>query len=240
MDNRELKRGLLALVRQIRVEIEELLGELTPEQREQSSSLEQWSAKDMLVHLVFWGVHFNSQGQAGQAGGKIPQVGDYYDLVNDGLIIRHADTPFQEARDREEETFQQAINLLDNMDADTLCNPRAFAWLEGRSLLDRALGACVWHVLAHISDFYRALGQIEKAVQLQEIYTEKMRAFPVWDANAPYNLACFYAQNHFPEKAVRCLETAFRARPDLKEWARQDTDLDPLRTMPKFTALLGD
>ncbi len=238
MEIEKLKSDMLALVGLIRLELEGLLEGLSPDQQAERGSLEQWSAKDMLVHLAFWEGHFNSQLQAGQKGNKVPQVGDYYEIINDGLFIRHVAVPFTEAQENEESLFQESLRLLQAMSADELCNPRRFAWLEGRSLLDRALGTFVWHVLIHISEIYRSCGQQKKALRLQETYTQKLCSFPVWNANAPYNLACFYAQNNYPLKAIRSLDIAFRLRPELMEWARQDADLDPLREMPDFLTLL--
>ena len=239
MENSRIKMDLLALIATLRTEQQALLDDLSPQEKVQSGSLERWSARDMLVHLVFWGGHFNRQLQASLSDQKIPQAGDYYNLINDGLFVRHQETSYETALEEEESIYQKGFRLLSTLDADSLCNPTRFNWLEGRSLLDRALNTFVWHVLAHICDFHRVRGQMEKAIYLQETYSVALATFPGWDANAPYNLGCFYAQNNLPEHAIRSLSMAFSARPDLLEWARQDSDLDPLRDLPDFIELLN-
>ena len=122
---------------------------------------------------------------------------------------------------------------------DDLVDTKKYAHMKGRSLLDRALGTECYHVAAHISDYYLKQGFYDKAAGLQEEYTEKLLAFPGWDANAYYNLACFYSLNGEVEKALGNLEQAFKVKPDLKDWAKKDPDIDPLRGEPEYQKLIG-
>lgn len=239
MDNTQMKADMLALFRMMRAELQQLLEGLTPEQKGERSNLHRWSAKDMLVHLAFWGSHFNRQVTCTLADEKPPMTGDYFEILNDGVFIRHIKTTFEQARADEEAVYQETMRLLEAFDADDLCSNEKYAWLEGRSLLDRALGTEAWHVMAHISDFYRFNKQLDQAMRLQEAYTQKLSVFPVWDANAVYNLACFYAQNDMPDKAVENLRIAFKERPTLLTWAEQDTDLDPLREFGGFQSFFS-
>ena len=73
--------------------------------------------------------------------------------------------------------------------------------------------------------------------KVQEKYTKKLRGFPTWEANAIYNLACFFTLIGEKENAIINLETAFIARPDLIEWSKNDNDLDALREDTDFKAL---
>jgi hypothetical protein len=59
------------------------------------------------------------------------------------------------------------------------------------------------------------------------------------EANAIYNLACFFALIGEKEKALNNLKTAFIARPDLIEWSKNDNDLDALREDSDFKALFS-
>jgi len=54
-----------------------------------------------------------------------------------------------------------------------------------------------------------------------------------------YNLACCEALLGRKEDAIGHLRTAFEKRPGLRDLAKEDTDLDPLRDEPAFVALVG-
>ena len=68
------------------------------------------------------------------------------------------------------------------------------------------------------------------------------RGRAIVDANpelaAPmYNLACCEALSGRPGDAVEHLRRAFELAPELRDWAKEDTDLDPIREEPAFQAL---
>ena len=55
-----------------------------------------------------------------------------------------------------------------------------------------------------------------KLPSFRKTYTEKLAAFPCWDANAYYNLACFYSLNGEKEKALSNLEIGFKGKTRFK------------------------
>ena len=237
MENNQLKDALLDFFELIKNEITAFEKGLTEEQKKGKGSLKKWSAKDILSHLVFWGNHFNSQAEKARNGEKVPQAGDYFDQVNDGVLIEHMEQPFSEALIELERSFQESTAILKSFSADELNDKENFEYLNDRTLIDNALGTLGWHVSHHISDFYVKNGQIEKAIDLQEKYTKRLRGFPTWEANAIYNLACFFVLIGEKEKAIINLESAFIAQPDLIEWSKNDNDLDALREDTDFMAL---
>ncbi len=237
MENSQLKDALLDFLELIKNEITAFEKGLTEEQKKGRGSLKKWSVKDILSHLVFWGNHFNSQVEKARNGEKVPQAGDYFDQINDGVLIEHMEQPFSEALIELERSFQESTAILKSFSADELNDKKKFDYLNDRTLIDNALGTLGWHVSHHISDFYVNNGQIEKAIDLQEKYTKRLRGFPSWEANAIYNLACFFVLIGEKEKALINLESAFIARPDLIEWSKNDNDLDALREDTDFKAL---
>jgi mannose-6-phosphate isomerase-like protein (cupin superfamily) len=54
-----------------------------------------------------------------------------------------------------------------------------------------------------------------------------------------YNLACCESLAGRKEDAIGHLSTAFERRPSLRDLAKEDTDLDPLRDIPEFQALVS-
>ncbi len=55
-----------------------------------------------------------------------------------------------------------------------------------------------------------------------------------------YNLACLEAVEGRPAEALAALRKAAELDPQVLNWAREDEDLDGLRSDPGFRALLGD
>ena len=238
MENIQIKKGMLALFKSTRSELEGVVEGLNESQKQECGSLQKWGAKDMLVHLAFWGDHFNRQLEAARAGQRVSEAGDYYEIINDGILLRNMGKTFEEARREEEAVFDKSLSLLEAESPDDLVDANKYAYMNGRSLLDRALGTECYHVMAHISDFYLKEGYYEKAARLQENYSARLAEFPSWKANAHYNLACFYSLNGEKSKALSSLEIAFREKSDLIEWSKKDTDIDPLRDEPKYQALI--
>jgi mannose-6-phosphate isomerase-like protein (cupin superfamily) len=54
-----------------------------------------------------------------------------------------------------------------------------------------------------------------------------------------YNLACCESLAGRTDDAIGHLRTAFEIRPSLRDLAKEDSDLDPLRDEPAFRALVG-
>jgi quercetin dioxygenase-like cupin family protein len=52
-----------------------------------------------------------------------------------------------------------------------------------------------------------------------------------------YQLACYHAAAGRADEALRHLDVALANEPRAREWARTDTDLDPLRDDPRFPAV---
>lgn len=237
MDNNQLKDDLIDFLNQIKDEIIAFENELTDKQKGRKGSLKKWSAKDTISHLVFWGKHFNSQVNKARNSEKVPQAGDYFDKVNDGVFIEHINQPFNEALSDLYKSFKESIGIIKSFSADELNDKKRYEYLNDRTMIDHSLGTLGWHVMHHISDFYVKNGQKNKAIAQQEKFAEKMRNFPTWKANANYNLACFFAMNGENKRAIKSLKTAFVNRPDLLEWSKSDSDLDALREDADFKAL---
>jgi hypothetical protein len=220
------KQKILALVQQTYDDLMTLAMGLSTEEKKSKGSLKLWSAKDMFAHLTFWENHFKNQLKKQATGEKIPNSGDYYDQVNDGVLYEHLDQPFEEALNEYQELHSELVKMYAQFSEEDLADLKKYDWLEGRSMTDRILGNSVWHPESHLADYLVKHGKLDQATRMQEALTEQLKSFSTWRATAMYNLACFYALNSMPEKAIPCLKEAFKGRPDLIEWSKQDTDLD--------------
>jgi adenylate cyclase len=66
-------------------------------------------------------------------------------------------------------------------------------------------------------------------------WIERAIAIDPDDASTRYNVACFYAQIGEIEKALDYLENSITSR----SWAQNDPELEPLRSHPRFIALMA-
>ena len=80
-----------------------------------------------------------------------------------------------------------------------------------------------------------SLGQQTKALE----WAQRAYALDPDDSGVLYNVACVYALGGRLHDAMSCLEHAVKNGFGHREWLENDTDLDPLRTEPRFEALLG-
>ena len=80
--------------------------------------------------------------------------------------------------------------------------------------------------------WYLERGEVERA-EAAELwaYGVESEAFPepAKRADATYNLACFYSRVGRTGKALELLRESLEAKPALRELARRDPDLDPIR-----------
>ena len=121
-----------------------------------------------------------------------------------------------------------------------LTNRTAFAEEAGTTVL--AVGSSVgqpyeaggWEVWAEFHPMYEA-GEYDAVIdRARETVEATGYATPF------YNLACCEALSGKKEDAIEHLRVAFERRPSLRDGAKEDTDLDPLRAEPAFLALLDE
>jgi tetratricopeptide (TPR) repeat protein len=90
-----------------------------------------------------------------------------------------------------------------------------------------------WEVWSRVHPLYEA-GDYEAAIEQSRELVEAS-AYPA----AFYNLACCEALAGRTEDAVAHLREAFELRPQLRELAKEDSDLDAIRDEPAFRELVG-
>lgn len=87
------------------------------------------------------------------------------------------------------------------------------------------LGACA---LGRLGERSRSLEWAERALTIDPE-----------DCGILYNVACTYALQGKTEEAIDCLEKAMKHAVWYKRWALHDSDLDSLRTHPRFQSLMA-
>ena len=79
-----------------------------------------------------------------------------------------------------------------------------------------------------------ATGDRETALE----WTSRAASLRPDDQTTMYNCACLYSRTGHSDRALDCLERAIVGF-GLKEWVEHDSDLDPLRELPRFKELLA-
>jgi serine/threonine protein kinase/Flp pilus assembly protein TadD len=79
-----------------------------------------------------------------------------------------------------------------------------------------------------------ALGERQRALE----WTRRALGIEPDDPGVLYNVACNYSLLGRPEEAIDCLEKAINNGFGFKQWIEHDSDLDSLRDIPRFQALL--
>ena len=79
-----------------------------------------------------------------------------------------------------------------------------------------------------------ATGERARALE----WTRRALAIEPDDPGVLYNVACNYSQLGRPEEAIECLDKAISNGFGFKQWIEHDSDLDPVRSHPRFAALL--
>ncbi|HEX6778334.1 MAG TPA: rhodanese-like domain-containing protein [Ktedonobacterales bacterium] len=249
MSNTSMKSCVLELFHMARQVERALVDGLSGAERAAVGRAEQWSPKDLVAHMAHW-----KQLQAGklataQRGETPPQWQDMelVNQINAEAFAQYQHCSWQELLDYADRAFAELVAAVNNLTEEELTDPNRSAWQDGNALWGETLANGAWHPFEHIMKFYRQQGDaqraaavLEQVLHMREMVVEMLRqigASPETLGGEIYNLACLYALNDLPERALAILPEAFRLRPTLVEWSKHDTDLDSLRTHPTFLAL---
>jgi rhodanese-related sulfurtransferase len=245
MNDAPFKPRVLELLYLARKEEQDMVAGLSEAERDATGTPEQWSAKDFVANITAW-EQLQIQKLAAAVRGETPPVWRDMDLVNQinaQIFAEHQNLPWQDVQDEAERVFAGLVAQVDGLTGEELTDPYRYDWQDGEPLWAETLGNGFWHPYSQLTRFYRQRGDREYAMHVQESLVEALRRVdmpPDTVGGAIYNLACFYATNGWPGKALEVLPEALRLRPTLVEWSKQDTDLDVLRTEPAFQALYED
>ncbi len=199
-----------------------------------------WTARDQLAHLTAWRRIAVAELEAARTGGPEPAVADEDDVVNAGIYRKTRGLPAAVIEQEAEESWAElAAALLACADED-LARPRKRR--PEQAYWQHIPNNTYFHLAEHLVYWYREQGDESGAEGAALWGHDLARAtFPEDGARAvaAYNLGCFYAAGGRPAEALPRLREAFRLRPGLRDWARQDRDLDAIRSNPEVAEILS-
>ena len=204
----------------------DVFARLDPAVRDRPVRPGDWSPKDHQAHLTMWKARQADRYQAVREG-REPLTDDREDdEINAELHATRADWAW-DAVDAESDAVSAQL------ESEVLAADPAVL-RDNERLVGSTFGNGPFHALTHFGWLIDAdVGTDEERVGTFVDEEERLLGaigLPDRDrALGLYNLACAHALAGRLERARPMLSDAFRLRPDLRDWAQQDTDLDALR-----------
>jgi tetratricopeptide (TPR) repeat protein len=231
-----VKRGLRALIEAGRAKEEsDLVPSVDDNPAEKPGA---WTAKDQLAHLAAWREVAAADLDAARTGRAAPDVSDDDDLENAKVYDRTHQLPAATVRKAASDSWDQLAAALQLCSAEDLTKRRE----RGQEMLWQVVqnNAC-FHTAEHLVYFHTEQGD-EAAAEAAAKWSHDVAIAKLHDdrarGTAAYNLGCFYARRGRATEAMPFLRTGIELRPDLRDWAKQDADLDPIRTTAELMSLL--
>ena len=201
-----------------------------------------WTAKDQLSHLTAWRQVAAAEIDAVRTASAGPVVpGDDNDANAQIYMRTHAD-PAAAVRDAAAKSWDQLAAALEACSEADLAKPRLRHAETGENLSQEIAGNSFYHLAEHLVYLHTDRGEeaaAEKAAQWAYEMALSINPSERSKGTASYNLGCFYAARGRTDKAMPLLRKGIELRPELREWANKDSDLDPIRTAPELLSLLA-
>ena len=197
-----------------------------------------WTAKDVLAHLLAWRVAAAAELEAVRTGGAF--VSEDIDEFNAKVYETARPQPAASTLDQGRRSWESLGAAVEACSEEELLQPRkrrpeqpAWQVVPGNTYFHIAEHLGYWHT--ERGDDAAAEGAAKWAHGLAiATLTEKPQR-----GTADYNLACFYAVRGRADEAIPYLRSGLELNPSLREWAKQDADLDPIRSTPELVRLLA-
>lgn len=221
-------------------EMERVFVETLPDsERDAAGSFSEWSPKDVLNHSAYWTMDAAANLERIRTGQK-PQWIEDYNHQNELIYEEHREDDWDTVLQYVSEAMEKLVYEAGQLTEEQFFDEEYLQREQKRPAWQHILGAGYMHVVMHLADYWirqnrEALvrdaysGMAEKVVPLDDD--------PSWQGTIIYNQACIEALIGEEQTALDLLAQAFEQRPDLKEWAQQDTDLTSLHDLPAFMEL---
>ena len=198
-----------------------------------------WTAKDSVAHLNAWREHAARTLVAARLGPPFegPAVDTDVDASNAVIYEAHRGDSAAAVREAYGTSYSGLIDAINACSVEDLLRERPD---NGGAVWLVVPGNGHGHTSQHLTYWafdHGDAGGAEEAAKWS--YGVDSTLLPENKPVADYNFACFYARTRNVEKALPLLGAALRARPDLRAFALEDADLEPIRDDPRVESLLG-
>jgi len=221
-----LVEALAAQLRATRDAERDLFNALDPEVRDRPMRPGDWSPKDHQAHLTAWRAIQANRIHAARLGKPIPTDVREDDEINAELQATRADWAWDAIAAEADEVSERLIAEIQAAGSSVLT--------EMERLVAGVFGNGVFHAITHFgwlryADIGVDAARVTSFVDTMEGLLDTS-GLPDADRGVGiYNLACTHAVAGRLDRARALLRVAFRFRPDLAEYAKEDSDLVELR-----------
>jgi hypothetical protein len=185
--------------------------------------IEDLTAGDVRAHLAAWR-EIEARRLLGTVTDADPRPGDPLDESNARIQAERAGWSAEQAAAAAEASIDELIGAIGASTNDALCECDQLAAGIGANGVNHALG--------HLSDIAHLVDAQDRYAQLAsevEAILTRSHLMPRDSGVMLYNLACHRALSGRTDDALRLLQTAFARRPDLRDHAPDDPDLESIR-----------
>ena len=235
----ERKTLLLDLLKQAREMEMNFVGALSSQERARIGTLEDWSAKDVVCHNAAWKARM-ADNLLAVSEARSPTQTEDVNHQNALFFHEHHGKTWDEALRMASGAFQRVVAQIDALREQELDSCEKFPWQGDRPLWRLIVGNSYIHPIAHMAEFHRNRGDREQAGKMIGEMARSMAALddsPVWQGDVRYNLACHYSLLGAKAEAIRELRESLVLDPGLKDWSKEDPDLDGIRGEPEYQAI---
>jgi len=217
---------LVEQLRATRIAERDVFGSIQPDVRDRPMRPIDWAPKDHQAHLTAWKARQADRINAAGRGEVLVSDDRETDEINAELQATRADWSW-EAIDREADAVSEQLEAA-------IRDAGSAMLTESEQLVGQIFGNGASHALTHFAWLVDAQVGVDEA-RVATFFDEHERqlseaALPDADRGVGlYNLACAHAVAGRLDRARPLLRVAFRLRPDLGEFAREDSDLIELR-----------
>jgi Protein of unknown function (DUF1706) len=198
-----------------------------------------WTAKDNIAHLSTWREHATHTLDSVRLGKPVEGPANESDLDgrNAEIYEAHRADPAATVRAAASESYVALIAAVSACTDVDLLQDRPG---NGGPVWQVVPGNGHAHVAQHLS-YWAAEHDDHAGAEdaARWAYALDTDLFPENQAIADYNFGCFYARNGRADEALPLLGAALRSRPELRGFALEDADIEPIRDDPRVQSLLG-
>jgi tetratricopeptide (TPR) repeat protein len=209
--------------------------EFVEEARHSETAPKGWPAALNMFHIGMWRERMR-QSLTDLSDGREPTPPPQdANEVNDAELANGIGTPLADAAARSEHLLGEIMDLYDWL------GDRPLQWYRNKTTTEAVLGNSFNHPRLHLYAYLRENGELERAYRLLEEGASLLRevnAPPLQLGAALYNLAAARVYQGRLDDALDVLDEALRMRPDFRESAPKDPDLEALQDNERFKALI--
>ncbi len=200
-----------------------------------------WTAKDNLAHLAAWRRFAATELDAVRTGAAAPAASEETDERNARVYQAERDKPASAVLEDAIRSWESLLAAVEACSEEDLVKPRLLR--PEQPVWQVIPGNTYFHIAQHLDYWHTERGEDRAAEDAAkwahdlacEVFpADRQRGF------ADYNLGCFYAVRGRADDAIPYLRRGLALNPVLRDWARTDTDLDPIRSAPELAGLLAD